>query len=207
MAHFYHWWVSLFVVPDSKGGVDLAHAADTAGYWAQAIGSVLAVFAAIFLARWQYSQKRGDERKERELLCNAVDTVVSELDEVLLSLCRSGLKRAVLDRDKNFVPQAKRILEEFSKSLGQISLTDLAKSGMVVPAHRVRKAVRDAMEILSFVDVNSALDLLNDPIKQLEKVREAIAEARTLIPVPVPRWWVRIWRWLKSRYSCQPRTP
>lgn len=176
MACLYHWWVSLFAVPGPNGEIDLQHAADTAGYWAQAIGTVLAVFAAIALGGYQQVQKRRDEKNEAGRLHEAIVLIAIGLSDMLTKLCTSDLKNACAAGDPNIVPQARRLALEYHATLAAISLADLAKVNVVPQVHRLRKSARDIDQILAYVNIQASMHALQLSIDQLEEVAESVSD-------------------------------
>ncbi|MDT8841032.1 hypothetical protein [Paraburkholderia fungorum] len=175
MAWFYHWWVSLFVVPGPNGEIDLQHAADTAGYWAQATGTVLAVFAAIGLAGYQQFVKRRDEKAETGHLHEAIVLIAVGMSDMLTKLCTRDLKSAQAAGDPNVVPRARRLAIEYHATLAAVPLVELAKADVVPQVHRLREAARDADQILAYIDGFAPQHALQVSIGQLELVKGRVS--------------------------------
>lgn len=172
----YHWWVGLFA-----GSPSVGNAADTAAYWAQAIGTVAAIFATIFLAAFQYFSERNRQNQTKKQLRDGVRQIAEGIIVVINELTSGRLTAAHQSKDVHFIPQAKRTAREFHGTLTSVPLEDLAKAGLVSSVIRLKKSTLDIEQILEHDDV-AISDQPSAVISQLNEVGKNINNILSSIP-------------------------
>ncbi|MCX4156160.1 MULTISPECIES: hypothetical protein [Paraburkholderia] len=149
ISSIYGWWVALFVVP--QGDV-LQHAVDTAGYWAQAMGTVAAVFASIAL----YGLQRRRDAKRHSARLSAVRKALVEVAKKGSELVHEVKDPAnvfqLVGSWRQYRAFRSRQFMEFHDIVVALPVADIAESGLLDIAMKLRINLQDMSFIIGESD-------------------------------------------------------
>ena len=155
----------------------------TAAAWVQAVGSVLAIFVAIWVAWWQARRAAQQGREERSatgverakiivaLLNEAADYAAYATADMAASVGTRGLYLKLRYRPDD--------IEDLIRAIAAVPVSDLSRVEFVWPLIQTRRDLRDLRELLS--KALEALDQHKDPTdawRSLFFIAEAIERYR-----------------------------